>query len=529
MDKQRGFVTLGIALTLLSFISLNAFVSTKGALLEQQSANNSYYAEQSFQHAEMGLKKAKTNIAQYLIANPSVKSLAEIPSSQTTLNLQNVYSTTVNGNQLFSTGYVNGVGLRKVGQFLSITSGSGGAAALNSLGSIDLGGSTSATSVKAGGTISGNVSQLSYANSNDFKVALLDHNNNILKDASGNIIFRSMTSEEYFMYFFGSQCPIAKAAYDNGDLSKAIDCRAEVKASVTANPKGYVCNAADCSSKSEDDKITTAYNAGKRIFWLENGGIDHKVSMGSEADPVLIFVMNIPDASKSAKINAGSTIYGVLYVDVLDSKTLIACSCVTDAVITSLVVKTTYVDNLTQPIYTLVSSGGSKCSNNSGCQDSLGTIIPKNSRYITTYQQKVSGSTTSPVYGSFSQMALNTPSPIQCTLNACNVGLSTASLTCTGGAVVGESGKCSFAATAVSGSNNTAVQIEVTGTWEAGGTGNSSIQGSVITSGNYSGTGNAAYIQNSTAITNTILGGLGGTGFTTQAPTLTESGWSDMY
>lgn len=529
MDKQRGFVTLGIALALVSIVSLNAFISTKGGLLEQQASNNAYYAEQSFQHAEMGLQKAKNNITQYLADNPSVTSLADIPSDQTTLNLPNMYSTTISGNQLLSTGYVNGVGLRKVAQYLTVSTGSGGAAALNALGSIVLGGSTSATTAKAGGSITGNVLTQGYANSNEFKIALLDHNGNILKDTYNNIIYRNMTSEEYFLYYFGGLCPIAKTLYENGDLTKAVDCKAEVKASVTVNPKGYICDALDCSTTTEDDKITAAYSAGKRIFWLENGGIDHKSSMGTEADPVLIFVMNIPDASKSAKINAGSTIFGVLYVDVLDTKTLVGCSCSTDAVITSLVEQVSYVDDLTKPVFTLVSSGGTKCLANSGCPDSLGTVIPKNSRYVTTYQQMESSSATTPEYGSFSNMILNTPSPLQCTISACEAGISAAAKTCTGGTNVGDIGKCSFVANAVSGTNDTAVQIEVTGTWEAGGTGNSSIQGAVITSGNYSGTGNAAYIQNSTAITNTILGGIGGAGFTIQSPTLTESAWSDMY
>ena len=529
MRAQRGFVTLGVALMLLSLISLNAFISTKGSLLEQQSSNNAYYAEKSFQHAEMGLRQAKTNINQYLAANPTVTTVSAIPASLTTLNSPNVYSTVISGNQLISTGYVNGVGMRKVSQYIQITAGTGsGAAALTALGSISLGGSTSATSVKSGGSITGNVPSQSYSNTNEFKVALLDHNGNILKDASGNIVYRSMTSYEYFMYYFSGLCPIAKAAYDNGDLTQAVNCEVEAKASVAANSKGYICDAVDCSTKAEDDKITTAYNAGKRIFWLENGGIDHQVSMGTAADPVLIFVMNIPDASKSAKINAGSTIYGVLYVDVLDTQTLIGCSCSADAVITNILAQPSYVNDLTKPIYTLVSTGGAKCSSNSGCQDSQGTIIPKGSRYVTTYQQKDSGSLTAPVYENFTNLALNLPSPTICTINACSTAISTASMTCTGGSIVGDSGKCSFVADAVSGTNNTAVQIEVTGTWEAGGTGNSSVQGAVITSGNYSGTGNAAYIQNSTAITNTVLGGIGGAGFTAQPSTLTLTAWSDM-
>lgn len=528
MKKQDGFATMGVAVMVLALVSLNAFVGIKGSVLEQQSSNNAYYAEKAFQHAELGLSQVRKNINEYLATNTSVKNLSEIPRNLIVISSANVYSTTLNGNRVESTGYVNGIGLRKSAYLLEVTAGSGGAAALNVLGSISLGGSTSTTSAKAGGEITGNVPSQSYSYSNEFKVALLDHNNRVLTDSSGNIVYRSMTSDEYFMYYFGGLCPVAKEAYNNGDLTKAADCKAEAKASVAANPKGYICDAVDCSTREEDDKITDAYNAGKRIFWLDQGGIDHSTSMGTEADPVLIFVMNIPDASKSAKINAGSTIYGVLYVDVLDTKTVIGCSCSADAVITGFNEQVSYVDDLTKPIYTVVSSGGTKCSANEGCMDSLGNIIPKNSRYVTTYQQKASSSTTVAVYGDFTNLSLNIPSPAMCTVQACEVVVANASKTCSGGSVVGDTGKCSFVGTAVSGTNNTAVQIEVTGTWTAGGTGNSNVQGAVITSGSYEGTGNAAYIQNSTAITNIVLEGIGGTGFTIQPATLSLTAWSDM-
>lgn len=528
MRNQRGFVTLGVTLMMLTLVSFNSFISMKGSLLKQQSSNNIYYAEQSFQHAELGINRVKSNINQYLIEHPDITQLSDIPSNQTNLSSPNNYTTSLSGNKLVSTGYNDGIGFRKITQIVQLTVGSDGAAALNSLGTINLGGSTSATSAKAGGAITGNVPDKSYANSNEFKVALLDHNNNILKDSQSNIIYRSMTSDEYFLYFFGGLCPIAKARYDDGDITAAADCIPEAKLTVTSNPKGYICNAADCSTKVEDDKITNAYNLGKRIFWLENGGIDHKVSMGTEQDPVLIFIMNIPDASKAAKINAESTIAGILYVDVMDSQTTINCSCLADAVITSLESNTHYEDDLSKPIYTLVSTGGIKCTSNSGCADSKGTIIPKNSRYVTTYQQKLSTSTTSPVYGNYSNITLNTPAPSVCTINSCEQAIATSPKSCSGGVAINDVGKCSFISTAVSGSNNIPVQIEMTGTWNSSGSGHSIIQGAVITSGNYDGTGNAAYIKNSNAISNTILGGIGGHGFISQPPTLSVSGWSDM-
>lgn len=528
MGNQRGFATLGVALMMLVLVSFNSFLSVKSSILNQQSSNNAYYSEKSFQHAELGLNKVKANINEYLKNNPSVTQLSDIPQNLTNLNATNIYATVLNGNQLVSTGYVNGMGLRKITQILTITTGSNGAAALNALGTINLGGSTSASSAKAGGTISGNLPEQVYANSIEYKVALLDHNNKIIKDSLGNIIYRSMTSDEYFMYYFGGLCPLAQTAYDNGDITKAADCIAEAKASVIANSKGYVCDAEDCSSKIEDDKITDAYNAGKRVFWLQNGGIDHKTTMGSEEDPVLIFVMNIPDASKAAKINAESTIFGVLYVDVLDSQMTINCSCSSDAEVTDMIIETNYEDDLTKPLYTQVAMGGTKCTTHSGCSDSQGTVIPFNSRYIITYQQKQSGSSSSPEYGNYSNVGLNNPSPSVCTINSCQQALPTADKTCTGGTKVGDTGKCSFIATAITGSNNTPVQIEITGTWNSSGSGHSVVKGAVITSGSYEGTGNAAYIKNSAVITNIIFGGIGGQGFTIKAPTMSISAWSDM-
>lgn len=528
MNNQQGYVTLGVTLMMLVLVSLNSFMGVKGSILNQRSSNNAYYSEKAFQHAELGLNKVKANISQYLINNHSITRLSDIPLNLVNLSLANTYSTTLNGNQLVSTGYVNGVGLRKITQILTIETGADGAAALNALGFINLGGSTSATSIKAGGGITGNVPAQAFANSIEYKVAILDHSNKIIKDSLGNIIFRSMTSDEYFMYYFGGLCPNAQASYNDGDITKAVDCIPEAKNTVAANSKGYICDAADCSTKAEDDKISAAYLAGKRIFWLQNGGIDHKTSMGTEADPVLIFVMNIPDASKAAKINAQSTIMGVLYVDVLDSQININCSCSADAKITDMIVEARYEDDLTKPIYTQVSTGGTKCSTRSGCADSKGTLIPFNARYVVTYQQKPSGSSSKPVYGDFSNIGLNNLSPPACTLNSCQQGLSNANTTCTGGSAIGDNGRCSFVTMAVSGSNNIPVQIEITGTWDSSGSGRSVIEGAVLTSGNYQGTGNATYIKNSAVITNIIFGNFSGNGFVTKPPIMSASAWSDM-
>lgn len=305
MKNQRGYATLAVSLILLFIITLSTFISSKGSVLEQQSSNNAYYAEQAFQNAEKGLAKVVADITTYLKDNPQTKLLSDIPQSTTNQTVANTYATSLNGNILTSTGSINGMGTRKVAQFLVLVAGSpSGPAALNALGNINMGGNVSATSVKAGGTVTtGGSSSVSGANTSDaadFKVKLVDHSGNYLVDSSGNQLYRSMTTEEFFMYYFGGLCPVAKNAND------AMACQAEAKEAIRADPKGYVCEST-CNSKAADDAISAAYNAGKRRFWLE-GGIDHKQHMGTEDDPVLILVMNVADNSKAAQINANSTI-----------------------------------------------------------------------------------------------------------------------------------------------------------------------------------------------------------------------------
>lgn len=84
-----------------------------------------------------------------------------------------------------------------------------GPAALVSLGNINLGGSTTASSATAGGTITGDVGtggsqSTATPNSSEFKVQLLDHTGNVLRDSAGNAITRGMTTDEYFIYYFGA-------------------------------------------------------------------------------------------------------------------------------------------------------------------------------------------------------------------------------------------------------------------------------------------------------------------------------------
>ena len=474
IKKQRGFATLSVSLIILVLISLNVFIGAKGSVIEQKSANNQYRTEEAFQNAEAGVAQVIKSLMAAIAASPQVT-----PTNTAITSVDGRYTAAYNAanTTIVSRGAGSGDATRTVTQRMKvIAGGAGGAAALNALGGVDLGGSTSATSVKAGGKVTGNMA--GGGNSSEFKVNLLDHNNNILM-VDGMAVQRSMTTDEYFMYWFSGLCPIAKVA------SNAAGCKEEARTTVSVGVgKYYYCGAIDCSIKGEDDKISKAYSEGKRIFWLNSGGMDHKVDMGTAADPVLIFIMNIADGSKAAKINAGSTIYGVVYIDIADQQTTTTCSCKAIKIVTS---------------------------------------------------TSLIGSTIIPVWGNISY-ALNITTPAQapaCTVSACEA----TAIKCTPADLiratsVGTVSTCSYTATAVSGSNNTPVQIEVTGVWAAGGTGNSTIFGAAITSGSYEGTGNASYIQNSTAITNSVLGGLGaigGSGFNSTPVSIAVDprGWTD--
>ncbi|MNR00176.1 hypothetical protein D3C85_1159410 [compost metagenome] len=274
--------------------------------------------------------------------------------------------------------------------------------------------------------------------------------------------------------------------------------------------------------------------------------------MGTEVDPVLIFVMGMASGSSGVKINANSTIYGVFYVDIADTRQSIGCSCNAQDSVTAVTSSPRYVqvddatkpiygDDTSKPIYTAVSSGGIKCTTNGGCTDSQGKTIPKNGRYTVTYQQKITGYqkmtiqqgtyTSAATWGSIIY-GLNSSQPTACTVAACSAASNkcTPSNTLLPTTAVGDQSICSFAVPAVSGTSDVPVEVEVLGDWNAGGSGNATFQGSVISSGNINVTGNATYLQNSTVVTNQIFGQGGGTGFTPKPPTLAvaQNSWSDM-
>ncbi len=349
-----------------------------------------------------------------------------------------------------------------------------------------LGGTASSESVNAGGSIStfghGDAGQTTN-NSSEFKVALLDSNGEQLLDSSGQVVYRRMTSDEYFMHFFGNLCPTANAA------NRASDCKAEAKITVMGLSKGYICDS-DC----DENMFSTKYALGKRIFWITENGIriNTAITIGTAADPVLIIIMN----NGEVKINGNATINGVVYVDVpLLTESTVNCSCTaTDSALTNNPVygnvddtaNPIYGNDTSKPIYTKVTSGGTKCNSNSGCIDSLNNKILKNEYYITTYQQKIIGYQQKVGIASYNTIGSTWTIPVySLTVNANNVNICTISA-CTSAATkctpanpvtysqnLGDTvySSCSYSGIALSGADNSPVEIEVLGTWDNSGGG----------------------------------------------------------
>lgn len=473
MNKQKGMATLLTSVILTVIITLLVFWGARGSIVEQQSANNTYLTQVAFQNAEQGRALFLSNINSYMAANPSTTFDSALSSAQGTTNsaASSKFSVEYQKNDsvtatLTSTGTSVGGTTRKVSQRISFAAGGGGnkPAALNSLGDIAMGGSTEATSVTAGGQITiqkaDMVSGAIEGNSNKFQL--------VMQDKFGNVVHRGMTTDEYFMYYFGGLCPVAKAAYAT-DFTKAADCKAEAKLTVKNNQtKGYVCESA-CGNVN----ISQLYGTGKRIFWLSSGGIDHLQTVGTEDDPVLIFVMGIQDDANTAKINANSTIYGVLFVDVMTRPS--DCSCYARDTVTS---KVSGIYTWSPTIY--------------GLDD--------------TVQKTV------------------------CTAELCAVATNKCTPTHpTKNLNVGNTSTCPYSINVLSGSSETPVKVEILGDWEAGGSGGAEFNGAVISSGNIDVVGNAAYLQNSTKVTDKIFGTTTVAGIV-NPPTLAvaQNSWTDM-
>ncbi|WP_019447804.1 hypothetical protein [Cupriavidus sp. BIS7] len=539
--RAKGIATLLSSVMLLFVVTLAVFLAVRGSAIEQKSANNHYRTEEAFANAEQGLRAMIAALAASPANGAANFSLPAVAGVYTV-------SYAYGANPIItSVGMGSGGATRTVTQRVVFTPAKNGSisapinAALTALGNISIGGSANIDSVKSGGAVSTsgsgavggsksvtnnpNVAQ----NASDFRVALLDNSGRALIGADGNPVTRAMTTDEYFMYYFGVLCPTAKSA------GNAPGCKAEAKATVTASATGYFCSTA-CNNAD----LLAQYQAGKRVMWLEQGGmkINANVTLGTSSDPVLILVMN----GGSVQINGTSTVYGVVYVDVPDTQTTMNCSCYAQDSATGITTSPVYGqvddtskpilgDDTTKPIYTQATTG-TKCTSNGGCTDSKGTTIQKGDRYTITYQQKIVGyqqktvtigyTTTGATWSSPPVYGLNANQAPACTVNACTIAATkcTPANAVTATTAVGDTSTCSYTATAVSGTNNTPVTIDVLGTWNNSGGGNALIQGAALTSGNFSTTGGINLVKDSGSVSQ--LQG------SPAAVTTVSNGWSDM-
>ena len=123
-------------------------------------------------------------------------------------------------------------------------------------------------------------------------------------------VFANMTSDDFFMYYFGNLCLVAYAA------GNASACKTEAYKTVKAASDGYVCETAgDCGSLDYE----SLYSSGYRIFWIDDTDSNitikvnsNKGTIGATADPVLILIMG----SDGVTINGNTVINGVVYIDV---------------------------------------------------------------------------------------------------------------------------------------------------------------------------------------------------------------------
>lgn len=493
MKQQQGFTTLIVSLILVFLVTLNVVIGSKSANLEVKTANNLYRTEAAFENAEQGVRSMWTQLNATLAANPSTAlSNTKLAGSVYTVNFCTSASSDCAATSTLPFPFIKSTGVdpsgatRTISQRVSYNYTAGKPPvmstpvtdALTALGNISVGGNASVTSAKSGGSIttSGSGSVSSTSTSDFYQKTLVNGVETYLYAADGSKI--KWTSDEFFMHYFGGLCPTTVANYDflrslssttSVELAQQAGyCKAEVKASVTARSDGYICATA-CTNAD----LGAAYNSGKRLMWLTDGGmkINANVVIGSPTDPVIIFVME----SGTVQINGTSKIYGVVYVDVPEISATIT--------------------NIT---------GTETCS----CKASV------------TYSNK--SGWTNPVY------TVNTATQ-WCTDTACKNASSSDKCTISkpGSPKNNDTATCNYSTVVSQGTYSTTGQtqvvIEVLGTWDNSGGGNALIEGAALTSGNYSTTGGIDIVKD-TGIINKWEAGTPGT----NTLTTSSSGWSDM-
>ena len=462
--RQRGFAVMAVSLIMMFIITLNVFMGAKGSIIEQQTSTNNYAYEIALNNAEAGITAMFKQLVNGVASPPAITGLDSFSKQIYKVTFVSPYITSigngVSGSSTIQRAVVQRVKLGTSGLLTNAPS------AINTLGNVAMGGNYSTTSINSGGVVTGKRENAGVITENSltFQVNVTSDSGSVLLNSSGKPITRLMSPDELFMFFFGSTfCAQAYASNNAGQ------CIAEANTFVANSSKGVVCSA-NCGAA-----FLSQYQAGKRYFWVTNGldinnssGISQSTPLGSDADPVIIFIMD----NSQLSFNGNSLINGVIYVNT--PATTYSCTC--------------------------------RATNS-----------------VTAF---LSTSATTALWGPVSYALYGSSNPSQCTASAC----STASTVCQPPnnqsllTKVGDTSSCNFqtpAVQVVTGSNGVSgdVVIQVLNGSSFTGTGNSQVRGALITSGNITSTnGNGSVVAPS-----------GGSSTLAGSPlALDPRGWTDI-
>ena len=549
LKRQQGFAVLAVSLLMMFVITINVFMGAKGSVVEQQTSTNNYAHNIALNNAEAGITAMFKQLVNGVASPPAITGVDSVSKQIYKVTFVSPYITSigngVSGSSTIQRAVVQRVKLSTHGVLTNAPS------AINTLGNVAMGGSYSTTSINSGGVVTGKRENAGVITENSltFQVNVKSDTGTVLLNSSGKPITRLMLPDELFMFFFGSTfCTQAYASNNPGQ------CIAEATTFVANSPKGVVCSA-NCGPA-----FLSQYQAGKRYFWVTNGlsinnssGISQTTPLGSDADPVFIFIMD----NSQLSFNGNSLINGVIYVHT--PATTYSCTCrATDSVssFSSALISVNdttknpltwnYSNFVTNGAATVTGSGNNKtttyaniCSPVSGstCSTVLsdgnghsntvittrGGFLPDPSTVVATYPQTLA---TTALWGPASYALYGSGNPSQCTASACSM----ASNVCHPPNVqslltkAGDTSSCNYQTPAIqvvtssTGASGDVV-IQILNDSSFTGTGNSQVRGALITSGNISSTnGNGSVVAPS-----------GGSSTLVGTPiALDPKGWTDI-
>lgn len=548
-NNQQGFAVLAVSLIMLFIITVNVFMGAKSTIIEQQTSTNNYAHEIAVNNAEAGIAAMVNQLLSGVVAPPGIIGNDASNRQIYSVTYASPYITSigngVSGSSTIQRAVVQRVRPSRPGALANAP------AALNTLGNVLMGGSYTATSINAGGVVTGkreNVGAIT-ENSSTPRISVTTSDGTILLSSSGNPITRLMNPDEYFMYFFGPT--FCNQAYANDDASQ---CTTEAKLFIANSQKGLICEI-NCGPT-----FLTQYNAGKRYFWVTNGlninnssGISQTTPLGSEADPVYIFIMD----NSQLSFNGNSLINGVIYVHT--PATTYSCTCQAKTSVSSFLNTVIPVNDTTKDPLTwnysrfatngvgrVTGSGKSQtttyaniCYPSAGptCATPLsdgyghsttvltngGAYLPDPSTVLATYPLAIakaaSWSLPSYALSGLSNPSQCTPSSCSDASNACQPLNAQSFLT-----KVGDTSTCNYqtvatqVVTSITGAIGDVV-IQVLNDSSFTGTGSSQVRGALITSGNISSTNG-----NGSVVTPTN----GGSSLVGSPLAIDPKGWTDL-